>query len=121
MNNISVNRLELIARVQKNRDEHRDLFLKAQEGFRARVVEELDAMLADARSDRPLRTQVRLRAPEDHTADYDRTLDMLAMTGAAEVAIDEHEFARLVRNEWDWFQRSLAMNSTYASGGKLDL
>jgi hypothetical protein len=38
--------------VRANREAHRNLFLKAQEGYRKLVIEELERMLADARAGR---------------------------------------------------------------------
>lgn len=120
MNAVRIDRLRLQAAIQKNRDEHRDLFLTAQEGFRKRVVEELDDMLTEARDGRGLRTHVALVPPEDHTNEYNRILDMLAMSDEPTVEISQADFARYVRNEWDWFARASALNVAYASGGKVD-
>ena len=50
MNTVKVKREELLAKVRSNRDAHQTLFLKAQEGYRKLVIEELDRMLEDARS-----------------------------------------------------------------------
>jgi len=47
MHQVKVNRAELLAKVRTNRYAHRDLFLKAQEGYRKLVIEGLDPMLAD--------------------------------------------------------------------------
>lgn len=119
MHSTKVKRADLLAKIKGNRDAHRALFLKAQEGFRARVVEELDEMLKDAREGKQLRTVVRLAAPEDHTIEYDRVIDMLEMSEEAIVEIDSQSFLQYVRNEWQWFSRASATNSLYASGGKI--
>jgi hypothetical protein len=47
MNQVKVRRTDLLAKIRVNRDAHRELFLKAQEGYRKLVIEELDPMLAD--------------------------------------------------------------------------
>ena len=49
MNTVKVKREELLTKVRANRDAHRTLFLKAQEGYRKLVIEELDRMLKDAK------------------------------------------------------------------------
>jgi pyruvate-formate lyase-activating enzyme len=120
MNTVTVKRTDLIGRIKRNRDEHHMQFEKAQEGFRARVIEELDAMLAAARRGDQLRTSVKLVPPENHTADYDRALDMLTMSTDEEIEIDTMTFAQLVRNEWAWFSRASHVNTMYATGGKVD-
>jgi hypothetical protein len=55
-----------------HRDAHRELFLKAQEGYRKLVIEELDRMLADAKAGLPIRRSVTTE-PSNHVKDYDRT------------------------------------------------
>jgi hypothetical protein len=50
MNSVKVHKAELLEKVKRNRDAHRDLFLKAQEGYRTAVIAELDRMLADAKA-----------------------------------------------------------------------
>ena len=49
MNTVKVRRQELLTKIRLNRDAHRELFLKAQEGYRKLMIEELDRMLADAK------------------------------------------------------------------------
>lgn len=121
MNDVRVRCADLIARITRNRDEHHELFLKAQQGFRDRVIEELDAMLAAAKKGDTIRTAVRLVAPEDHTKDYDHVLDMLSMAVAPEIDITFDDFKAYVRNEWAWMHRASTLNTMYASGGKVDL
>lgn len=118
MNDVRVNKAALIAIVTKNRDEHHGLFVKAQEGFRARAIEELDEMLKAAqRGD--VRLYVGLTAPQDHTIEYDRAIQMLGMSEDETILVDQQTFAQLVRNEWAWFDQSTAVNTMYARGGKL--
>ncbi len=70
MNTVKVKREELLTKVRSNRDAHRSLFLKAQEGaqegYRKLVIEELDRMLADARGGRPIQRSVTLTEPSNH-------------------------------------------------------
>lgn len=118
MERVRVHREVLLTMIKKNRDEHHGLFLKAQEGFRARAIEEIDEMLRAARQG-DVRLHVGLTAPQDHTVEYDRAIEMLEMAADEYVDIDQQRFAQLVRNEWSWFQTATAVNSLYASGGKL--
>lgn len=120
MNFVKVDRRSLIKKIKTNRDAHRELFIKAQDGFRARVIEELDLMLAEARAGSRIRTSVKLVPPEDHTNEYDRALEMLEMSVEDVVEIDVNSFVQYVRNEWAWFARAASLNSTYSTGGKVD-
>lgn len=118
MKQITVRVADLLARVKENRAKHNELFLKAQEGFRRAAIEELDAMLELARKGE-VRQFVGLTAPEDHTAEYDRAIDMLEMTTDNLITVDAITFAQLARNEWAWFASATATNTLYAKGGKL--
>ena len=44
MKPILVKRDELLEKISANRERHREIFLKAQEIFRERVIEELDRL-----------------------------------------------------------------------------
>lgn len=118
MDSVHVNKADLLAKVKVNRAAHHDLFVKAQAGFRQRAIEELNDMLAAAGKGE-VRLFVGLTAPQDHTVDYDRAIEMLEMSISEVVEIDQQTFAQLVRNEWAWFQQATATNALYASGGKL--
>lgn len=119
MDKVRVDRNDLLRTVQANRDNHHDLFLQAQDGFRQRAIEELDEMIQSAKRGDPVRLFVGLTAPSDHTAEYDRALKMLQMSQDTIIEIDEGAFAQLVCNEWAWFGAATAVNSTYAMGGKM--
>lgn len=119
MDSVRVNKADLLAKVKQNRNSHHDLFIKAQEGFRQRAIEELDEMLSLARKDQEVRLYVGLTAPQDHTVEYDRAIEMLEMSQDDIVEIDQTTFAQLVRNEWAWFAQTTATNTMYATGGKL--
>lgn len=120
MKTVSVKRDELLAQLRTNRDNHRNLFLKAQDGFRKRVIEELDSMLADARDGKPVRTRVQLQEPQDHTDDYDNVIAMLSMSVDDVVCIEAQAFANYVMDDWTWSNFAHITNTTYASGGKID-
>ncbi len=119
MDSVRVNKAELLEKVRENRKAHHELFLKAQHGFRERAVEELDEMLNLAREGRDIRQYLGLTAPQDHTVEYDRAIQMLEMSQDDIVEIDHSAFAQLVRNEWAWFQAATATNMMYSSGGKI--
>lgn len=118
MTNVTIDRQVLLARIKANREKHHDLFLKAWDGFKARVVEELDRMKQEALTPGgKVRTHVALQAPEDHTADYDVVIEMLEMSSADDVAISQVEFRSYVRDEWSWSKFAFWKNTSYASGG----
>ena len=112
MKQIRVDKAQLLKILQKNRAEHRATFLEAQKTFRVVAIKALDAQLKAARQGRPfeLTRLVSLTAPEDHTADYDRSIQMLEMSVDAQITVDEREFQNYVQDVWNW-SRDWASNS----------
>jgi hypothetical protein len=116
MNTVTVKREELLTMVRTNRDAHRTLFLKAQEGYRKLVIEELDRMLEDAKAARPIARSINLAEPADHTADYDRVLAMLEMSVDDTVILSAQEFNQYVLDNWEWSRLASYTNQSYAVG-----
>src|SRR6516165_11538428 len=99
MNQVKVRRADLLAKVRTNRDAHRELFLRAQQGYRKLVIEELDRMLADAKAGRQISRAINLAEPVDHTADYDRVMAMLEMSVDDTVILSAQEFNQFVLDD----------------------
>jgi len=114
MNTVKVKREELLTKVRSNRDAHRTLFLKAQEGYRKLVIEELDRMLKDAKDGLPIQRSVTLTEPSNHVKDYDRVITMLEMSVEETITLDGRAFDRYVMDNWDWSRFALATNTAYA-------
>src|SRR5271166_3963081 len=74
---VTVKKNTLLVALRKNREGHRAVFLKAQEGFRRLCIEHLDKMLANAKEGRAFALSVGLKAPQDHTNEYDVNIQML--------------------------------------------
>ena len=115
------NRAQLLDIIRKNREEHHDIFLEAQEGYRHQVVEALERNLKDAREGREIRAFVNLRAPVDQTKDYDRAIRMFELSVDTNIELDETQFANYIMDEWGWTQNFLATNSAYSvtAGSKM--
>jgi hypothetical protein len=110
---VTIRKTALLAVLKTNRARHRDIFLKAQDGFRARVIEELDRRLAEARAGHHVDLSIRLPEPQDHTEDYDREIRMLEMHTGDAVTIGAHLFDQIVMDRWGWSAAFNATNSAY--------
>lgn len=111
---VTVKKDELLAVMRKNRSEHRGQFLAAQKGYRAAVIKELDAMLAQAREEGgQIKRSVSLAEPHDHTKDYDRVIKMLEMCVTEEITVTESQFNQYVLDEWGWKESFIGTNSNY--------
>lgn len=115
MNSVEVKRQELLEKITANRNSHRELFLKAQEGYRKQVIEELDRMLHDAQMGKNIRRSISLPEPQDHTADYDRTITMLEMSVDETIEITAGEFDMFVMDNWHWKAAAMQSNTFYAA------
>jgi hypothetical protein len=113
MQTVKVKRLSLLEKLQSNRQAHRDIFLKAQEGYRKRVIQELDQMLAETRAGKSIRRAINLPEPQDHTADYDRVIAMLEMSVEDEVQIFAQEFDMYVMDNWAWKPMATTTHAQY--------
>lgn len=113
---VTVRKDELLASIRKNREGHRAEFEKAQLGYRAAIIAELDSMLDDARKGRRIRRSIELVEPQDHTKDYDRVIRMLEMSTATDIVITEQQFSQFVLDEWGWMNAFKGSTARYMGG-----
>ena len=104
---------DLITCLKNNLVAHRETFLKANEGYRKRVVEELETMLADARQGLNIKGTLSYPEPEDHSEDYKRSIHLLEMCLDEKVQVTDEDVQRLVMDEWEWKNRWKAINTNY--------
>jgi hypothetical protein len=119
MNQVKVRRAELLAKIHINRDAHRALFLKAQEGYRKLVIEELDKMLADAKAGRQISRSINLAEPVDHSPDYDRVITMLEMSVDDTVILSAEECSQFILDNWEWSKLVNYTHQCYAAGTRV--
>lgn len=117
MEGVTVKRNELLQTVKENRDEHRAVFEKAQEGYRAKAIELLDQRLEEARQGGQIDTSFSLPVPQDHTADYDRVIKMLEMSVDEQIELDEDYFAQYIMDDWSWKRQFVTTNAFYMGAG----
>lgn len=117
MKQIRVEKKKLLTILQKNRAEHREMFLAAQTAFRETAIKALDAQLEAARKGKPFEFAhfIQFRAPEDHTKDYDRSIQMLEMSVEETITIDEREFQNYVQDIWNWSQEWASNSLRYVT------
>jgi hypothetical protein len=110
MQNITVDKGKLLDTLRQNREDHRLLFLKAQDKYRERVIEELDRRLADARAGRKIDIYISLPEPEDHTGSFDQAITMVEWAEGSTMDLSEKDVQRYILNKWEW-QHSFAANT----------
>jgi hypothetical protein len=115
MHSVKVKRIDLLAKIKVNRDGHRDLFLKAQEGYRLDFIAELEQHLKDARDRKKITRSLSLPEPQDHTEDYDSVIAMLEMSVEDTIELDAGSFQQYVLDKWTWKRAVDVTNMAYAS------
>lgn len=115
MQDVQVDKQQLLDVIKRNREQHHEVYLKAWEKYKERVIEELNQRLEDARHGRKIITHIALPEPEDHTSDYDRVIRMLEMDQRSSIELPEHEFAIYVMDQWDWKRAWLMNTLSYAN------
>jgi len=112
---ITVNKTELLARLSSNRESHAAKVAKARQVYRAKIVEELDRRLGEAKSGRDIDPGFlhRLPIPRDFTEEYDRAIDQYSWHVEDTVELTRQDFNRYVRDEWEWVRAFTDSNSVY--------
>jgi hypothetical protein len=120
MKDVRIKKEQLVQIVKKNRQEHREIFLKAQEKYREVAIALLDRQLKAAREGKPfmLAEFIHLVQPEDHSQDYDRALRMLELEVDDVVTLTMPEFANLVQDQWNWSRQWATNTSRYTDSPK---
>src|SRR6267142_6362455 len=114
MHTVRVKRTDLLEKIKTNREGHRALFLKAQEGYRLDVIAELEQHLKDARERKKISRTLSLPEPQDHTEDYDSVIAMLEMSVEEIIELDAGSFQQYVLDKWIWKRATDITNMTYA-------
>jgi hypothetical protein len=112
--NITVNKLDLILKIQAERDKHKALYDEAvivyKQEFTMAARKFADEAVARAGRGQGFVQFGWLPVPEEHTEDFDRAIEMLQWEVNDEVVLSEHDFATLVQNQWGW-ARAFASNT----------
>lgn len=104
MRTVTVNREDFLVRVRENRNNHRQVFEEALEGYRNRLTLELERRVRDLKRGRHIDQYIGLPEPEDHTSDYERIVAMAEMSVSERIELTEDEFAMYIMDQWRWKQ-----------------
>ena len=113
MRDIKVSKTQLLSILNKNRGNHFNTFLKAQEGFRKEIIQKLEERLAEARKGNRISLYIELDEPVNETKSYDRIIAMLEMSEDDTILLSETDFQQYVQDNWTWTLHATASNSKY--------
>jgi len=114
----NVERTELLAILEKNREKHHDLYLVAMEQWRDQVVEELSQFTDRLMKGDKVLIRSRLPVPEDHTDDYDTAIQMLKLSVDDTIELSEHDIEEYVMDRWGWYASFAANTLRYTNGSQ---
>jgi hypothetical protein len=118
MENVRIDKSDLLKIIQENRAKHREVFEEAIEGYRKMAVAELERSIAAAKAGQQFARMLSLPEPVDQTKEYDRAIRMLSLSLDSAIVLDEQTFANLVMDEWHWTKHWTGSNSLYVNTHK---
>lgn len=113
MQKVKVNKNMLILTLKKNKEEHEENFLRAEQGYRKKVIEKLEELLLEAKAGGKICTKIDLAAPFNHIADYERVLRMLEMSVDDDIEITSMDFEQYIMDNWQWKAPFMNLLNTY--------
>lgn len=93
--------------------QHRSTFEEALQGWKERVLEELEKAITDAKKGREFRTYFNLPQPEDHTPEYNAVIDQIEWSENEQIELTFNQFNQFVRDDWGWKQDFLSNTAMY--------
>ncbi len=105
----------LLATVEENLTNHRQKFEEAMKGYKTKAINLLEDHITLIMDNAPEKVVVSLPWPEDHSADYERVIEMLKWTTDTHLELSEQDFATYVLDQWGWqegFSQTYAMYSS---------
>lgn len=113
MQDIKASKDEVIQILQTNRETHRTTFLKAQEEYRRRLIDELYRRLRDARNGLDVNHTITLPIPRDYTSEYDTVIRMLELHQSEVVKLSQNDVQCYIRDDWAWKREFVGSTSAY--------
>lgn len=104
---------KLISIVRHNRDEHAATYREAREAYREKGVSLLEKLIVKLKDGENIRPYLNLPTPENHTDDYDRTIEMLEHDVRDQIELEENEFRQYVLDQWSWKENWLTSTLSY--------
>jgi len=102
LSSVRVNKGFLLEKLRENKDSHRRMFEEALEGWHEEVLKTLKETIKRVKADKQYNPRWYLPMPTDHTADYDRVIELIEASLDEEFVLSETEFNQFVRDDWGW-------------------
>lgn len=113
MQQVTVERTELLTKVRENRDKHKTDYDSAVETYRVEAKAALREQVKNIDKGEPFSLTFKLPEPREFLDEYDRAIAMLEMSVDDHVKLSEDEFDNLVQDNWPWAHQFAAATSIY--------
>ena len=113
--NTVIGKQDLLEIIKENKGKHRDIFLKAIDGYRSEAVNLLERMIIKLKKGKTVDQFINLPVPVDHTLEYDRIIRMIELDTRNEITLGENEFAQYVMDDWQWKREWVGTVSNYTA------
>jgi hypothetical protein len=114
MKPITVSKVWLITKMAENRDNHREVFEAALDGYRDEATRILENKIKALAAGKNPDIRILLDRPTDHTRDYNRVIGMLEAHTGDTIELDEQTYAQYVDDDWQWKRQWAQTSNTYA-------
>lgn len=102
MQRVTVKKADLLKTLELNMAKHGDEFEEAWENYRKAAIHELEQRLDAVKEGKPFKLWFNLTAPENHTDDYVRAIEMLDWEIEDEVELTQADFTQFIKDDWGW-------------------
>lgn len=118
---VNVSRLELLAKLKENLEQHRKEYQEALAEFRQRLLDDLKlAHKKVSKVEDVMDLQnfsFNLPFPQNHEDDYVDVIEMLEMSVDETINLDSQAFKAYIKNEWHWQGQFRNAKMAYAAVG----
>ena len=116
MQNITINKDELLPIVIENKQKHDNIYNAAVSGYWEKAEEILNTKLDKVKKHEQIDNSLGLTYPSDYSNDYNRVIRMLELSAENKIILSSNEFDCYVRNQWVWRNSFLGTNTNYITG-----
>lgn len=120
MQEIQVDKADLIEILEHNKSSHRAKYEEAFSAYRKAAIAQLNQWLDGLKEGKRVHLFSDLPVPTDHTESYERILGMLRMDINDKVTVNETEYQRYVLDKWEWTRQFSQTRSAYALEAEQD-
>lgn len=116
LDEIRVNKAELIDKLKANLTKHIDDYKVAMIGYHIDTKEKMGLAHTKALLEENIPSELfYLPKPQSHASEYELAIEMLEMSVDTQFTISKQEFQRFVRDEWSWSNDFRNMSAVYSA------